>query len=105
MSYSFQLFRKSLSLTFPAFVHLQCFVQPVEDDFVFVRQSTRFTMILGPIFAGESDELLWSLQRIVHLLRLIAARQNIPLCVQNKAGALNLFGDPSIVNGLSFVER
>jgi hypothetical protein len=80
-------------LTATIVVQLQCFVQPIEDDFVFVRQGYRFTMILGSIFTAESNELLWSLQRIVHLLRLIAGRQNVPLCVQNKARAFNLFGD------------
>ena len=35
---------------------LECFGQPVEDDFMSVGQRTRLTMILGAIFARETKQ-------------------------------------------------
>jgi len=57
-------------LAFAAVVQPQGFVQPVENNLVFVRELAGLTMIFGPIFDPESDNLLRNLQRIVDLLRL-----------------------------------
>ena len=51
---NFQLLRESLS-TFVVVVQLQCFVQPIEGDFMEIKQSTGLAMILGPVFAGEGE--------------------------------------------------
>jgi hypothetical protein len=70
--------RQGSQSAFAVVVQLQGFIQPVENDLVFVRQGARLAMILGPICGGESDNLLWSLQRIVDLLRL-AVEKHIPI--------------------------
>jgi hypothetical protein len=75
-----------------AVVQFQGFIQPVEDDLVFVREGAGLAMIFRPICGGESNNFLRNPQRVINLLRL-SQEKHVPVGFQNEAGALNLSGD------------
>lgn len=75
-------------------MQIERFIQPVEDDFILVSQGSRLAVILRSIFAGKSEQLLRSVQRVVYFLRLV--KEQVRLGLQNEAGALDLSGDPTL---------
>src|ERR1700683_898141 len=61
-------------------------------------------MVLGPILAGEFDELFRSFQRIVDLLRL-PGKKHVSFSLHHQARALNLSSDGNHRVQLDFLKE